>query len=251
MAQIPTQSPPPGDPTKHPLYKVTNPPRWAVEAALGQASFRGRELSPFDRLIGGVDQAIRTVSGVHASSRPYPAEGIADSLTEPVDRRHVAGLMRVNHSGEVAAQALYAGQALTARRAATQSSMIAAAQEESDHLAWCSERINELGGRKSFLNPLWYAGSFAIGALAGLSGDKTSLGFVAETEKQVGKHLDSHLRQLPMGDTRSRAILEKMSDDEARHGQHASEAGGRDLPPPIRALMSFTSKIMTRTAYWL
>jgi ubiquinone biosynthesis monooxygenase Coq7 len=159
--------------------------------------------------------------------------------------------MRINHSGEVAAQALYAGQALTAKGAATQASMVAAAQEESDHLAWCAERLDELGGRKSILNPLWYAGSFAIGALAGLAGDKTSLGFVAETEKQVGLHLATHLRELPIGDTRTRAIIEQMSRDEARHGENARNAGANELTAPIRALMKLTSKVMTRTAYWL
>jgi 3-demethoxyubiquinol 3-hydroxylase len=210
-----------------------------------------RVLSPLDRLVGGFDQAIRTLAGADTASRPSPATGIEDSVSAPSDRKHVAGLMRINHSGEVAAQALYAGQALTARGAATQASMVAAAQEETDHLAWCSARIDELGGRKSILNPLWYAGSFAIGALAGLAGDKTSLGFVAETEKQVGNHLDSHLRQLPAGDARSRAILEQMTVDEARHGMHAAQAGGEELPAPIRMLMRFTSKIMTRTAYWL
>lgn len=251
MPQSLPPSPLPADPEKHPLYKVTNRAVTPSGEAGLQPNSQIRDLAPLDRLISGLDQALRTVAGVHSASRPYPAQGIADTLTDPTDRRHVAGLMRVNHSGEVAAQALYAGQALTARGAATQESMIAAAQEETDHLAWCSERIEELGGRKSLLNPLWYAGSFAIGAIAGLSGDKTSLGFVAETEKQVGKHLDSHLRQLPKDDPRTRAILEKMSDDEARHGQHASEAGGRDLPLPIRALMNLTSKIMTRTAYRL
>jgi ubiquinone biosynthesis monooxygenase Coq7 len=159
--------------------------------------------------------------------------------------------MRINHSGEVAAQALYAGQALTAQGAGTQGSMIAAAQEETDHLAWCAARIDELGGRKSALNPLWYVGSFAIGALAGLRGDSTSLGFVAETEKQVGKHLDTHLNQLPKVDARSRAILEQMSADEAGHGQHAKQAGGEELPSIIRTLMQFASKVMTRAAYWI
>jgi ubiquinone biosynthesis monooxygenase Coq7 len=159
--------------------------------------------------------------------------------------------MRINHSGEVAAQALYAGQALTAQGAATQASMAEAAQEETDHLAWCAERLAELGGRKSILNPLWYAGSFAIGALAGLAGDKTSLGFVAETERQVGAHLAAHLSELPEGDARTRSILEQMGADEARHGQNATKAGANELPPPIRALMQLTSKVMTRTAYWL
>ncbi len=210
-----------------------------------------RDWTAADRWLTGIDQALRTVMGVHHNQRPNPAGKLVDSVTEPTDRRHIAALMRINHSGEVAAQALYAGQALTAKDATTQKSMLEAAQEETDHLAWCSERIEELGGRKSILNPLWYAGSFAIGALAGLAGDKTSLGFVAETEKQVGKHLHSHLRELPAGDARTRAIVEQMNIDEARHGQNAIKAGANELPVPIRALMKLTSKIMTRTAYWL
>jgi ubiquinone biosynthesis monooxygenase Coq7 len=176
---------------------------------------------------------------------------LAETVIEPAKRRHVVGLMRINHSGEVAAQALYAGQALTARGEATQASMVAAAQEETDHLAWCAQRIDELGGRKSILNPLWYAGSFAIGALAGLAGDKTSLGFVAETVKQVGLHLDAHLRALPAGDARTRAIIEQMSSDEARHEENARKAGASELPGPIRALMKLTAKVMTRAAYWV
>jgi ubiquinone biosynthesis monooxygenase Coq7 len=210
-----------------------------------------RDWTPADRLLSGLDQGLRALLGVHESRRPNPAGTLTDTVTDPADRRHVAGLMRINHSGEVAAQALYAGQALTANGAATQASMVAAAQEETDHLAWCAERIDELGGHKSILNPLWYTGSFAIGALAGLAGDKTSLGFVAETEKQVGLHLDSHLRELPAGDTRTRAIIEQMSIDEARHGQNARKAGANELPHPIRALMRLTAKVMTRTAYWL
>jgi ubiquinone biosynthesis monooxygenase Coq7 len=213
--------------------------------------FQNRELTPLDRAISGLDQALRTVLGVYDARRPNPAGTLTETVSDPADRRHVAALMRINHSGEVAAQALYAGQALTAREAATQASMIEAAQEETDHLAWCSERIEELGGRKSLLNPLWYAGSFAIGAVAGLTGDKTSLGFVAETEKQVGRHLESHLRQLPAGDARTRAILEQMNVDETRHGENAAKAGGMELPAPIRALMQLASKVMTRTAYWL
>jgi ubiquinone biosynthesis monooxygenase Coq7 len=188
---------------------------------------------------------------VYQSRRPNPAGSLTETVAIPAERRHVVGLMRINHAGEVAAQALYAGQALTAKEAATQASMVEAAQEETDHLAWCSERIDELGGRKSVLNPVWYAGSFAIGALAGLAGDKVSLGFVAETEKQVGKHLESHLRDLPQGDARTRAIIEQMRVDEAHHGQSAAKAGANELPPPIRALMKLTSKVMTRTAYWL
>jgi 3-demethoxyubiquinol 3-hydroxylase len=210
-----------------------------------------RSLSPLDRFIGQIDQALRTVAGVHQSQRPYPASDVEESVSAPADRRHVAGLMRVNHSGEVAAQALYAGQALTARGAATNKSMLQAAQEESDHLAWCSRRIDELGGRKSLLNPLWYVGSFAIGALAGIAGDRTSLGFVAETEKQVVEHLSNHLRDLPSGDARTRAIVEQMRLDEAHHGTSAEQAGGVVLANPIRALMKLTARIMTGTAYWL
>jgi 3-demethoxyubiquinol 3-hydroxylase len=159
--------------------------------------------------------------------------------------------MRINHAGEVAAQALYAGQALTARESVTRASMMEAAREETDHLAWCQERIQELGGRTSLLNPIWYAGSFVIGAVAGLAGDKVSLGFVAETEKQVCDHLNSHLRELPQEDLRTRAIVKQMSEDEARHGQNARNAGASELPMPIRTLMKLTAKIMTQTAYRL
>lgn len=210
-----------------------------------------RELTPMDRLIGGLDQGLRTVLGSGVASRPNPSKDLPDTSGSPDNRQLVARLMRINHSGEVAAQALYAGQALTARTAGIRSAMAEAAQEEADHLAWCEERIAELGGRKSLLNPLWYAGSFAIGAIAGLAGDKTSLGFVAETEKQVVNHLDTHLRELPAVDTRTRAILEQMKADEARHGATATRSGGGELPRPIRWLMALTSKIMTRTAYWI
>jgi 3-demethoxyubiquinol 3-hydroxylase len=228
---------------------MTTPSSPAQRAA--SPSSLARELSPLDRLIAGVDQALRTVAGRYESRRPNPAKDLADTVSDANDRRHVAGLMRINHSGEVAAQALYAGQALTAKGAATQASMMEAAQEETDHLAWCADRIEELGGRQSILNPLWYAASFSIGAIAGLAGDKISLGFVAETEKQVGRHLESHLSQLPAGDARTRAILNQMSIDEARHGHNAAQAGGVELPGPVRALMNLTSKVMTRTAYWL
>ncbi len=230
------------------LYKEQSPDLRNTRPGLRPEA---RAFSLLDNVIGRLDRTLRTIAGVHTSSRPYPAHGIADSVIDLADRRRVAGLMRINHSGEVAAQALYAGQALTAHSAATQESMMTAAQEETDHLAWCSTRIEELGGRKSILNPLWYAGSFAVGALAGLAGDTISLGFVAETEKQVGRHLDSHLGELPAGDARTRAILEQISNDEARHGESAIKAGGKELPPPIRSLMKLTAKIMTRTAYWL
>jgi ubiquinone biosynthesis monooxygenase Coq7 len=159
--------------------------------------------------------------------------------------------MRVNHSGEIAAQALYQGQAFVTKSDATRESLMEAGREESDHLAWCAARIHELGGRRSVLDPLWYAGSFAIGALAGLAGDRTSLGFVAETERQVVQHLQSHLQRLPVEDVRTRAILEQMSADEERHGAAARDAGGVELPAPARALMKLTGRIMTRTAFWL
>jgi ubiquinone biosynthesis monooxygenase Coq7 len=210
-----------------------------------------RSLSAGDTLISQADHTLRTLLGVHTAKRPNPAATTVDTITTPADRRHVAGLMRVNHAGEVAAQALYHGQALTARGAATRTSMIAASQDETDHLAWCAERLAELGSRRSLLDPIWYAGSFAIGAIAGLAGDRASLGFVAETENQVVRHLESHLQQLPSGDARTRAIVEQMRADEARHGQDATAAGGMQLPLPIRKLMTLTSRIMTRTAYWI
>jgi 3-demethoxyubiquinol 3-hydroxylase len=211
----------------------------------------GRQYSPVDRLIGPLDQALRTLLGGNSAARPYPAEGIAETVEKPVDRRHAAALMRVNHSGEVAAQALYQGQAAVASSPSTQAALAEAAREETDHLAWCAARIHELGGRTSLLNPLWYAGSFAIGALAGLAGDRTSLGFVAETERQVVEHLEGHLHRLPQTDARTRAIVQQMSADEERHGHNALNAGGAVLPAMARALMKATARIMTRTAYWL
>jgi ubiquinone biosynthesis monooxygenase Coq7 len=210
-----------------------------------------RRYSPLDRLIGPLDQALRTLLGGNSAARPYPAEGIAETVEQPADRRHAAALMRVNHSGEVAAQALYQGQAAVAASPATRAALAEAAREETDHLAWCAARIQELGGRTSLLNPLWYAGSFAIGALAGLAGDRTSLGFVAETERQVVKHLEGHLHRLPQTDARTRAIVQQMSADEERHGHNALSAGGAALPAVARALMKATARIMTRTAYWL
>ena len=211
----------------------------------------GRKLSPLDRLIAATDQAARTIFAPSVSNRPYPAEDLPETLESENDRRHVAGLMRVNHAGEIAAQALYQGQALVAAGEATRESLLEAGQEETDHLAWCERRVEELGGRTSLLSPLWYGGSFAIGALAGLASDRTSLGFVAETERQVVEHLESHLKQLPAGDERTRAIIQKMSDDEARHGHNALDAGGVALPTLTRMLMKVTAKFMTRTAYWI
>lgn len=204
---------------------------------------------PIERVILGLDRALRTLASVGAAERPNPSENVADAPLDDAERRRSAALMRVNHAGEVAAQALYDGQALTARLDTVRAAMQRSADEETDHLAWCRARVRELGGRPSLLNPLWYAGSFAIGAAAGIAGDRWSLGFVAETERQVVRHLDSHLEQLPADDARSRAILMQMRADEERHGTVAADAGGHPLPPPIRSLMRCTSLVMTRTAY--
>lgn len=211
-----------------------------------------RVLTPLDQLIAGADQALRTVfSGSTASDRENPAGDAVETIHDERERRHVAGLMRVNHAGEVAAQGLYQGQATTARLDTVRQAMETAAEEENDHLAWCEERLAELGSRPSVLNPLWYAGAFAIGATAGIIGDRWSLGFVAETERQVVRHLEEHLDRLPMDDERSRAILEQMKVDEEHHGSTAEEAGGAKLPMPIRHLMGVVSKVMTRGAYWI
>lgn len=211
-----------------------------------------RHYSPLDHLLMGVDQAIRTVFGrPQVTERPDPAAGIENPPLEETERDRSMRLMRINHSGEVCAQALYQGQAVTAKLPEVRASMERAAAEENDHLDWCERRIHELGGRTSLLNPLWYGGSFAIGALAGLAGDKWSLGFVAETEHQVGDHLQDHLQRLPMQDDKSRAILEQMQADELQHATQALEAGGAPLPAPIRLAMKLTSKVMTKTVYWL
>lgn len=204
-----------------------------------------------ERLILGLDRALRTVCSVDAAQRPNPGEAHPEPALDDAQRRHVAGLMRVNHAGEVAAQALYEGQAATARLDEVRDAMRQAAEEETDHLAWCHQRLRELDSRSSLLNPVWYAGSWAIGALAGLAGDRWSLGFVAETERQVIRHLDDHLGRLPVEDHRSRAILEQMKVDEAHHGTVALEAGGAELPAPVRSAMTLVSKVMTTAAYRL
>ena len=213
----------------------------------------GRDFSLLDKLIAPADQALRTLFGVDApgTARAYPAEGIGETLNESAQRRQVAALMRVNHAGEVAAQALYQGQAFVAADPATRDNLLEAGREETDHLAWCSRRIEELGGHTSVLNPLWYAGSFAIGALAGLTGDRNSLGFVAETERQVVEHLQHHLQLLPQEDRRTRAIVMQMSADEARHGSNAMSAGAATLPSLARGFMRLTAKVMTRSAFWV
>jgi ubiquinone biosynthesis monooxygenase Coq7 len=204
-----------------------------------------------DRLIISFDRGLRTLVGPAASARSRPGEDMADGELQAAERRHASALMRVNHTGEVCAQALYQGQALTARDSSARNALERAAQEETDHLAWTEHRIEELGGRKSVLNPLFYAGSFAMGAAAGLLGDRWNLGFLAETEKQVVAHLDDHLGKLPIEDRKSRAIVEEMRIDEAHHATTALQEGGVDLPPPVRMLMRVASAVMTRTAYWI
>jgi len=210
-----------------------------------------RRMSPLDLLLGQADLALRASIGRPAPRRPSPGAGRADHLADEIQRRHAAGLMRVNHAGEVAAQGLYHGQALTARRDEIRRQMLEAARDEGDHLAWCRDRLRELGSGPSVLNPFWYAGSLAIGALAGAAGDRISLGFVAETERQVEGHLEEHLRRLPEGDERSRAILDQMKTDEVAHAEAAMDAGGSELPMPVRQLMRLTARVMTRTAYWI
>ena len=211
-----------------------------------------RDYTPIDRLILSADNALRTLFGQpRTTERPNPAAPFADADLGEHERRHVARLMRINHTGEVCAQALYQGQALTARLPETRKRMERSAQEENDHLDWCASRLTDLGDRKSLLNPLFYAGSFAIGAAAGLAGDRWSLGFVVETERQVEDHLDEHLDQVPDYDERTRAILEQMKADEIHHAQVAKAAGGAELPGPIRAAMRLTSRLMTRTVYWV
>jgi 3-demethoxyubiquinol 3-hydroxylase len=202
-----------------------------------------------DELILGFDRALRTLSGAPTSGRANPAAGRPDAKLSDAERRHAAGLMRVNHTGEVCAQALYHAQSLFARDAATRRRLAESAREEEEHLAWTQERLAELGDRTSLANPLWYAGSFAMGLVAGLTGDRTSLGFVVETERQVEEHLTSHIDRLPVGDARSRAIVAAMRDDEARHGASARDAGGSELPWPVRALMRVAARVMTTTAY--
>ena len=242
--------------------------------------------SPLDTLISAADRALRAVFAPARASRPMPepkpvpaqpeveapptpaqatAQSVATTAPPPsttqsaatppslseAEKRDSAGLMRVNHAGEIAAQALYHGQALVARSAATRALLLKAAHEETDHLAWCETRLKELDSRPSLLNPLWYAGSFAIGAAAALLGDRMSLGFVVETERQVEGHLDEHLARLPQDDTRSRAILQTMRTDEIAHGVSAKAAGGAELPSPVRFLMRNTARLMTSTAYWI
>ncbi len=208
-----------------------------------------RTLSPLDRLLDSAQNALSTVAGSPRAERANPGEATPEVVLDEAERRHAAGLMRINHVGEVCAQALYIGQAAVARDPATREQLLAAAQEETDHLAWCADRLRELDSRPSLLNPLWYAGSYAIGALAGLRGDGWNLGFVVETERQVEAHLQEHLQTLPEADGRSRAILRTMKDDEARHAEHAEATGAKILPQPIPRVMALASKLMKSVAY--
>ena len=211
-----------------------------------------RHLNPIDQLIVQSDHALRTIFGRPVTTeRKNPSANVIENNLSETERKLSSSLMRVNHSGEVSAQALYQGQALTARLDTVKESMQRAALEENDHLAWTEQRLTELSSQKSLLNPVWYAGSFAIGAIAGLLGDKWSLGFVAETEHQVIKHLDVHLEKLPENDLRSEAVLKQMKTDEAQHATAALEGGGAELPMPVKKLMSAMSKVMTTSAYYI
>lgn len=211
-----------------------------------------RRLSLLDRAISEADALLRTVSGqANHAERPSPSLHHDDATLSATERSHVAGLMRVNHTGEVCAQALYQGQALTARLPHVRDDMQQAAREEVDHLVWCEERLNELDSRPSYLNPLWYGLSFSLGALAGAISDEISLGFVAATEERVCKHLREHLQQLPEDDRKSQLILQQMLEDEQRHGSKALASGGTDFPKPIKDAMTAMATIMTRTSYRL
>ena len=202
-----------------------------------------------DRLIAEFDRALRAIAGVVHAERPSPADHVAETTLEEGAKAHAAALMRVNHVGEICAQALYQGQALTAREPQAREALEQAAREEQDHLAWSAERIRELGGRPSLLNPLWYAGSFAIGAAAGLLGDRWNFAFLAETERQVEEHLAGHLDALPPEDRRTLAVVEAMRADEARHRESALELGAAELPEPVKRAMRLASKVMTTVAY--
>jgi ubiquinone biosynthesis monooxygenase Coq7 len=227
---------------------------------MAMSSFR--RSSGFDSLLSEVDRGLRVLSGAATGTRPNPAgpapvvlaaealPDAADALT-PAEQRHAAGLMRVNHVGEICAQALYRGQAMACRNPVARQLFIDAATEETDHLVWVGSRLRELRSRPSLLNPLWYAGSFGLGALAGRAGDRTNLGFMAETEKQVEQHLEGHLKSLPEKDLRSRTIVTQMREDEMQHRLSAEKQGARALPGPIRLGMRLASKVMTATAYWI
>ena len=208
-----------------------------------------RTLSLFDRILVGFERALEAVAGNPQAMRPSPGETLAEAALDDRERRHAAGLMRVNHTGEVCAQALYLGQAALARNSDNRAHLLQAAVEETDHLAWCAQRLQQLDSHPSVFNPLWYAGSYAIGAGAALAGDPLSLGFVVETERQVETHLADHIERLPVHDVRSRAVLTQMQADEVRHAQAARERGGIDLPFPLPGLMHLSSLLMKTVAY--
>lgn len=204
-----------------------------------------------DSLIVEFDKGLRTLFSRAQSIRPFPDAELPEAALSEDEKKLSAALMRVNHSGEICAQALYQGQALTARDPVVQEKLQQAAQEETEHLAWTSRRVHEMGGHLSLLNPLLYTGSLALGAFAGLLGDKWNLGFLAETERQVGAHLQSHLARLPQQDQKSRAVVEQMYEDETDHSEMAVQLGGAELPLPVKLAMQLSSKVMTRTAYWV
>ena len=208
-----------------------------------------RTLTPLDRLLAGCERALEAIAGSPQAQRPSPAAGIGEAALDDTERHHAAGLMRINHTGEVCAQALYLGQAALARNADNREHLLHAAAEETDHLAWCTQRLQQLDSHPSLLNPLWYLGSYAIGAAAALAGDPVSLGFVVETERQVEAHLAEHLEKLPAQDERSRAVLTQMQADEIRHAQAAQQRGGIELPFPLPQLMHFSSTVMKTVAY--
>lgn len=208
-------------------------------------------MTRLDHLICAFDRSLRVIAGASVAQRPYPAEKIAEQALNEQDRRHSAGLMRVNHVGEVCAQALYEAQSRFARDTKTQAQLRHAGEEELDHLAWTATRLKELGSRPSLLNPIWYAGAFALGAVAARLGDARSLGFVVETERQVEAHLNGHLSELPVADARSRAIVVQMRDDEVAHGASAQALGASELPEPVRIAMRGMAKLMTSTAYYV
>ena len=211
-----------------------------------------RQFSPLDRFLSGIGTAIRAATSAPTrASRPNPATDVPETTLSASEKSHAAGLMRVNHAGEIAAQGLYQGHAAVARDPGIEQQMQQAADEELDHLGWCEERLAELGSGPSNLRPVWYAGAWVMGAASGVFGDKWSLGFIEETERQVSKHLTRHLERLPENDAKSRAIVEQMRDEEELHGANARDAGAAELPRPVRRLMKLTAKVMTNTAYWI
>lgn len=210
-----------------------------------------RSINPLDHLIVGIDKALRVIAGVASASRPTPAARAADGVLDDKEQRHSAGLMRVNHVGEVCAQALYNSQARFAKSPAMRAQFAQAGREEEDHLAWTAQRLHELGSQPSLLNPLWYAGAYALGTVAAHLGDQRSLGFVAETERQVEAHLNSHLEKLPAQDAKSRAIVEQMRTDEAAHGEAARTLGAIEAPLPVKTAMTAMAKVMTTAAYYI